>query len=81
MIVENAQRFSAQLTRSDLFTRSAHGLRIRTMVGQIVEHLGSAEQIASMPIWISVEGSGGIPVKHIRLILKRQPCRFDGYRR
>ena len=39
MIVENAQRCSAQLTCSSLFTLSVHGLRIRTVVGQIVEHL------------------------------------------
>jgi len=74
MIVENSQRFSAQLIRSYLFTRAVEGLSITYVVRQIIEHCGGVEHLASMPILIGIGRSGGVPVEHLRLVLMRRPC-------
>lgn len=77
MIVENHQSFSPRLTRSDLFTRPVQGLCIQDTLRQAVARLRHNEDLTSRTIWIGIEGVSG---HKLRLILKRQPCRFGGYR-
>jgi hypothetical protein len=80
MIVENSQRFSPPMTRSDLFTRSVMRLKVTDLVRQMLQYLGDGERIAAVQIWIGFEESGGMLERPAQLTLKSQPCRFGGSR-